>query len=178
MPAKNPVNGVSVFVYRGFGDVGLFDRVWRRSVKGIGQEFKEFLLRGNVIDLAVAVVIGAAFGAIVTSVVENLIMPLIAAVGGQPSFADIGFTINDALFSVGNVLNALVSFLIIAAVVFFFVVKPTNLLIERSRRGPTADPTTRKCPACLSDVPIAATRCAYCTSDLGPVPVAEMAQPA
>ncbi|MDQ3443064.1 MAG: large conductance mechanosensitive channel protein MscL [Chloroflexota bacterium] len=136
------------------------------------------MLRGNAIDLAVALVIGAAFGAVVTSIVENLIMPLIAAIGGQPYFSEIGFTINDSLFSIGNVLNALISFLIIAAVIFFFVVKPTNMLIERSRREPTPDPTTRQCPACISEVPLAATRCAFCTSDLPPASVVESAQPA
>ncbi len=147
-------------------------------MKSVGQEFKEFVLRGNVIDLAVALVIGAAFGAVVTSIVENLIMPLIAAIGGQPDFSEIGFTINDSLFSIGNVLNALISFLIIAAVIFFFVVKPTNMLIERSRREPAPDPTTRQCPACISEVPLAATRCAFCTSDLPPASVVESAQPA
>ena len=144
----------------------------------VGREFNEFVLRGNVIDLAVALVIGAAFGAVVTSIVENLIMPLIAAIGGQPDFSEIGFTINDSLFSMGNVLNALISFLIIAAVIFFFVVKPTNMLIERSRREPAPDPTTRQCPACISEVPLAATRCAFCTSDLPPASVVESAQPA
>lgn len=147
-------------------------------MKSVGQEFKEFLLRGNVIDLAVAVVIGAAFGAVVTAFVENLITPLIAAIGGQPNFAEIDFTINDSTFGIGLFLNALISFVIIAAVIFFFVVKPVNLLIERARREPTPDPTTRKCPACLSEVPIAATRCAFCTSDLPPAAAAETAQPA
>jgi len=147
-------------------------------VKSVGQEFKEFLLRGNVIDLAVAVVIGSAFGAVVTAFVENFITPLIAAIGGQPNFAEIDFTINGSTFGIGLFLNALISFVIIAAVIFFFVVKPMNILIERSRRGPTADPTTRKCPACWSDVPIAATRCAFCTSDLPPAPASESAQPA
>jgi len=147
-------------------------------VTSVGREFNEFVLRGNVIDLAVALVIGAAFGAVVTSIVENLIMPLIAAIGGQPDFSEIGFTINDSLFSMGNVLNALISFLIIAAVIFFFVVKPTNMLIERSRREPAPDPTTRQCPACISEVPLAATRCAFCTSDLPPASVVESAQPA
>ena len=147
-------------------------------MKSVGQEFKEFLLRGNVIDLAVAVVIGSAFGAVVTAFVENFITPLIAAIGGQPNFAEIDFTINGSTFGIGLFLIALISFVIIAAVIFFFVVKPMNILIERSRRGPTADPTTRKCPACLSDVPIAATRCAFCTSDLPPAPASESAQPA
>ena len=146
-------------------------------MRSVGQEFKEFLLRGNVIDLAVAVVIGAAFGAVVTAFVENLITPLIAAIGGQPNFAEIDFTINGSTFGIGLFLNALISFVIIAAVIFFFVVKPVNLLIERARREPTPDPTTRKCPACLSEVPIAATRCAFCTSDLPPAAAAESAQP-
>ncbi len=144
----------------------------------VSQEFKEFLLRGNVIDLAVAVVIGAAFGAVVTSIVEYLIMPMIAAIGGQPDFSEIGFTINGSLFSIGNIINAIMSFLIVSAVIFLFVVKPTNLLIERARREPTPDPTTRKCPACISEVPIAATRCAFCTSDLPPATIAESALPA
>ena len=135
-------------------------------MKSIGQEFKEFLLRGNVVDLAVAVVIGAAFGAVVTSLVDNLIMPLIALIGGQPDYTEIGFTINDTFFGVGAFLTAVISFLIIAVVIFFFVVKPINFLLERAKREPTPDPTTTRCPACLSEVPIGATRCAYCTSDL------------
>jgi large conductance mechanosensitive channel len=138
-------------------------------MKGVAQEFKEFLLRGNVVDLAVAVVIGAAFGAVVTSFVENLITPLIAAIGGQPDFAGIDFEINGSTFQIGLFLNALIAFVIIAAVIFFFVVKPMNVLIERSKKEPTPDPTTRKCPACLSEVPNEATRCAYCTSELTPV---------
>jgi large conductance mechanosensitive channel len=144
-------------------------------MKGIGQEFKEFLLRGNVVDLAVAVVVGAAFGAVVTSFVDNIIMPLIAVIGGQPSFDSIGFNINDTRFGVGTFLTALVSFVIIAAVIFFFVVKPLNLLMERAKSEPPADPTVRNCPACLSEVPIAATRCAFCTSDLPPATAAELA---
>jgi large conductance mechanosensitive channel len=135
-------------------------------VKGIAQEFKEFLLRGNVVDLAVAVVIGAAFGAVVTSLVDNLVMPLIALIGGEPDYTSIGFTINDTYFGVGAFLTSVISFIIIAAVIFFFVVKPINTLLERAKREPTPDPTTTKCPACLSEVPIGATRCAFCTSDL------------
>jgi len=147
-------------------------------MKNIAQEFKEFLLRGNVVDLAVAVVIGAAFGAVVTSFVANLITPLIAAIGGQQDFSDIKFTINDSEFGIGLFLNALIAFLVIAAVIFFFVVKPVNTLMERARREPTPDPTTRHCPACLSDVPMAATRCAYCTSDLPAAPAVEQTAPA
>ena len=152
---------------------GLGDYSGRGPLKGLVQEFKEFLLRGNVVDLAVAVVIGTAFGAVVTSFVENLITPLIAAIGGQPDFSEIDFTINGSTFGIGLFLNALISFAIIAAVIFFFVVKPMNVMIERARREPTPDPTTRKCPACLSEVPNEATRCAFCTSDLVPVTGAE-----
>lgn len=141
-------------------------------------EFKQFLLRGNVVDLAVAVVIGAAFGAVVTSFVDNLIMPLIALIGGQPDFSSIGFTISDTYFSVGNFLTALVSFLIIATVIFFFVVKPINLLLERANREPTPDPTTWKCPYCYSEVSIGATRCAFCTSEIPATPPASEASPA
>jgi large conductance mechanosensitive channel len=137
------------------------------------QDFKQFLLRGNVVDLAVAVVIAAAFGAVVTAFVENLITPLIAAVGGQPDFSEISFTINDSEFGIGNFINKVIGFVIVAAVIFFLVVKPMNLLLERSRRQATPDPTTTKCPACLSEVPVAATRCAFCTSELSarPTPV-------
>ena len=132
----------------------------------LGQDFKAFVLRGNVVDLAVAVVIGAAFGALVTSFVQDLIGPLIAAIGGQPDFSEVSFTINSSEFLIGQFINAVLSFLIIAAVVFFFVVKPMNYLLERSRREPTPDPTTTKCPACLSEIPVAASRCAFCTTDL------------
>src|SRR5690242_16810902 len=132
--------------------------------------FKQFMLRGNVIDLAIAVVIGAAFGAVVTALVKDLITPLIAAIGGQPDFSSVHFTINNSKFLIGDFINAVISFLIIAAVVFFFVVKPMNLLMERMRKEPPADPTTTKCPACLSDIPIGATRCAFCTTDLTTLP--------
>jgi large conductance mechanosensitive channel len=131
------------------------------------QDFKAFILRGNVVDLAIAVVIGAAFGRVVTSMVEDLVMPIIAAIGGQPDFSALDFTINDAIFRYGAFITAVVAFLIIAAVIFFLVVKPLNYMIERSRREPPADPTIQKCPFCLSDVPIAASRCAFCTSELG-----------
>jgi len=139
-------------------------------VKSWRQDFKQFLLRGNVVDLAVAVVIAAAFGTVVTAFVENLITPLIAAIGGQPEFSELSFTINDSEFGIGDFINKVIGFVIISAVIFFFVIKPMNLLLERSRRGPTPDPTTKKCPACLSEVPIAATRCAFCTSDLSGQP--------
>lgn len=130
--------------------------------------FKEFLLRGNVLDLAVAVVIGAAFGAVVTALVKDLINPLIAAVVGKPDFSAIAFTVNNSKFAVGDFLNALVSFILIGAAVYFFVVLPVNKLTARLRRGEAPpDPTTKKCPECLTEVPIAAKRCCACASPLG-----------
>ncbi len=132
----------------------------------LAQEFKAFLLRGNVVDLAVAVVIGLAFGAVVTSFVEDLITPLIAAIIGEPDFSGLTFTINDSKFSYGSFINALISFVTIAAVIFFFVIKPMNMLLARSRREPPADPTTKKCPECISEIPIMASRCAFCASAL------------
>ena len=131
-------------------------------------EFKQFVLRGNVIDLAVAVVIGAAFGAIVTSLVENIITPLIGALGGQPDFSDLSFTLNNSEIRYGAFLNALISFLIIAAVIFFAVVKPMNALLTRMRTEPTPDPLTGKCPFCLSEVQIGARRCPFCTQEIEP----------
>ena len=125
-------------------------------------EFQKFLLRGNVVDLAVAVVIGAAFGTVVTAMVESLITPLIAAIGGQPDFSALAFTVNGSTFGVGLFLNALISFLILAAVVFFFVVKPMNMLLARSRTAPPADPTTKMCGECMSEIPVQARRCAFC----------------
>ena len=128
-------------------------------------EFKAFILRGNVIDLAIAVVIGAAFGAVVTALVTDLITPLIAAIGGQPDFSGAAFTIHNSRFRFGDFINALVSFIFIGVAVYFFIVLPMNKLLARIRRGEVApDPTTKKCPECLSDVPIAARRCAFCTS--------------
>ena len=129
--------------------------------------FKQFLLRGNVIDLAVAVVIGGAFGKVVTALVEDLINPIIAAAVGKPDFSQILFEVNGSKFKIGDFLNALVSFVLIAAAVYIFVVTPVNAIIARSRRGEAPpDPTTKKCPECLSDVPIAAKRCAFCTTVL------------
>jgi large conductance mechanosensitive channel len=130
------------------------------------REFKQFLLRGNMVDLAVAIVLGVAFGAVITALVEDFITPLIAAIGGQSDFASLDFTVNGSTFRYGHFINQLISFVIIAAVVFFFVVRPINWLIARSRREPPADPTTKKCSECLSEVPMAATRCAFCTSTL------------
>lgn len=130
--------------------------------------FKQFLLRGNVLDLAVAVVIGGAFGGVVTALVKDLLTPLIAALVGKPDFSAILFEVRGSKFLLGDFINALVSFLLIAAAVYFFVVLPVNALVARMRRGETPpDPTVKKCPECLSDVPIAARRCAFCTSQLG-----------
>jgi len=128
--------------------------------------FKQFLLRGNVVDMAVGIVIGAAFGSVVTGFVKNLLTPLIAAIVRQPDFSALAFTINGSKFLYGEFINALLSFLIIAAAVYFFVVVPVNALIARSRKEAPADPTTRKCAECLSEIPIGARRCAFCTSQV------------
>jgi large conductance mechanosensitive channel len=129
-------------------------------------DFRQFLLRGNVVDLAVAVVIGAAFGAVVTALVQDFVTPLIAAVGGQADFSTLDFKIHGSTFGYGDFVNKVITFVVIAAVVFFFVVTPVNALISRSRREPPADPTTRKCPECLSEIPLEARRCAFCTSEV------------
>jgi len=129
--------------------------------------FKQFLLRGNVVDLAVGVVIGAAFGGIVDSLVKDLITPLIGAVGGQPDFSAVAIPVGASKLMIGNFLNAVISFLIKAAAIYFLVVLPINTLIERTRKAPTpADPTTKKCPECFSEIPIQARRCPNCTSVL------------
>ena len=124
--------------------------------------FKTFLLRGNVVDLAVGVVIGVAFGTVVTAFVKDLVTPLIAALFGKPDFSSLTFTINNSKFSYGDFINAVVAFLIVAAVIYFFVVVPYTALVARSRKEPPADPTTKKCPECLSEIPIDARRCAFC----------------
>jgi large conductance mechanosensitive channel len=126
--------------------------------------FKQFILRGNVVDLAVGVVIGAAFGGVVTALTKDLLTPLIGALVGKPEFGAIHFTIGSTVFPVGDFLNALVSFLLIAAAVYFFVVTPINALVARMHKEPKpADPTTKKCPECLSEIPIDAKRCGFCT---------------
>jgi large conductance mechanosensitive channel len=131
------------------------------------KEFKQFILRGNVVDLAVAVVIGTAFGAVVAAFVADIITPLIAAIFGKPNFASLSFTINNSTFLYGDFLNAVITFLSIAAAIFFFVVKPLNVLEARRAAGePPESPTTKACPECLSDIPLAARRCAYCTSEV------------
>ena len=126
-------------------------------------EFRQFLLRGNVVDLAVGIVIGGAFGAVVTALVKDFITPLIGAIFGT-SKNGMRFQLGSATFLVGDFLDALISFALIAAVIFFLVVKPVNYLIERSRREPPPDPTIRQCPECLSEIPAAARRCSFCTS--------------
>jgi large conductance mechanosensitive channel len=129
--------------------------------------FKQFLLRGNVLDLAVAVVMGAAFGAVVSALVKDLLTPIIAALVGKPDFSNIAFTVNNSKFLIGEFINAVVSFVLIGAAVYFFVVLPFNALLTRIKRGEAPpDPTTKKCPECFSDINIAARRCAFCTSDL------------
>ena len=127
--------------------------------------FRQFIFRGNVLDLAVAVVIGAAFTAVVTALVKDLLTPLIAAIAGAPDFSGIALTVNGSKLLIGDFLNAVIAFLMLATVVYFFVVLPMNTLMARLKRGEVAaDPTTKKCPECLSEIPIGARRCAFCTS--------------
>jgi large conductance mechanosensitive channel len=125
--------------------------------------FKQFILRGNVVDLAVGVVIGAAFGTVVTAMVKDIINPIIALLVGKPDFTGISFAVRGTVFPIGDFITALVSFLLIAAAVYFFVVTPINALIARTRKAAApADPTTKKCPECLSEIPIDARRCSHC----------------
>ncbi|MEA2255677.1 MAG: large conductance mechanosensitive channel [Solirubrobacteraceae bacterium] len=133
------------------------------------KEFRSCVLRGNVVDLAVAVVIGAAFGAVVTALVKDLVTPIVAAVGGKHDFSSLAFTINGSRFAYGDFLNAVISFLIIAAAVFFLVVKPVNMLMERRKTEPEVEADTRACPECLSQIPAPASRCAFCTAEVPPV---------
>ena len=130
-------------------------------------EFKAFLLRGNLVDTAVGIVIGLAFAAVITAFVGDLITPLIAAIGGNPDFSALSFTINKSHFLYGAFLNALITFVVIATVIFFFVVKPVNALMARRKVEPPVDETVRQCPECLSDIPVAARRCAFCTAVVG-----------
>jgi len=129
--------------------------------------FRQFLLRGNVLDLAVAVVIGGAFGAVVAALVKDLVMPLIAAIAGKPDFSAIVVTVNGSALLVGDFINALIAFLLVAAAIYFFVVVPMNALVARMNRGAVPpDPTTKVCPECLSEIPIGARRCKFCTANL------------
>lgn len=130
------------------------------------KEFKQFLLRGNVVDLAVGVVIGAAFGSVVTALVADLLTPLISAIAKVPDFSGLMFMLNGSKFMYGHFLNTLISFVLVASAVFFFVVKPMNMLISRARKEPPADPTTKKCPECVSEIPISAKRCSHCAQPL------------
>ncbi|HEY3328885.1 MAG TPA: large conductance mechanosensitive channel protein MscL [Capsulimonadaceae bacterium] len=129
------------------------------------KEFKEFVLRGNVVDLAVGVVIGGAFGGVVTAFVKDLIMPLIG-IAGKMSFADWSFSINGSKFPIGDLVNTIVSFLIVAGVVFFMVVKPLNVLMSLRKTETPPEAETRECPECLSKVPAKASRCAFCTAQI------------
>ena len=128
------------------------------------KEFREFVVRGNLVDLAVAVVIGTAFTAVVNALVKDLVTPLIAAIGGEPDFSGLTFAINASVFRYGDFLNALIAFLLVAAVLFFLVIKPVAALLERARSEPPVAEDTRDCPECLSQIPKEARRCAYCTA--------------
>jgi large conductance mechanosensitive channel len=139
-------------------------------------EFKAFVLRGNVVDLAVGIVVGAAFGTVVSAFVKDFITPLIAVPGRRPDFSALYFMVNGSKFMYGDFVNTVVSFLIIAAVIFFFVVRPVNTLMARRKHELPPDPTSRDCPYCLSSIPLKATRCAYCTSEVAPGVVAVAAR--
>ena len=134
--------------------------------------FRAFLLRGNVVELATAVVIGVAFGVVITAFVKDLVTPLIAAIGGQPDFSSMSFTVNNSKFLYGDFLNALLAFLLVAAVIYFLVIVPYTAMMARSKKEPPTDPTTRQCPECLSEIPIDAHRCAFCGVRVAP-PVGE-----
>ena len=127
-------------------------------------EFRQFILRGNLVDLAVAVVIGTAFSLLVSSLVRDLITPLISAIGGQPDFYTLTFEINGSEFLYGDFINSLITFVLVAAVLFFFVVKPVNALMSRYRTEPPPDRETHECRECLSEIPVAARRCSFCTA--------------
>jgi large conductance mechanosensitive channel len=132
------------------------------------KDFKEFLLRGNLVDMAVGIVIGLAFAAVITALVADLVTPLIAAIGGNPDFSSLSFTINNSRFLYGDFINALITFIVIAAVIFFLVVKPVNAMMARRRTEPPVEPDLRSCPECLSEIPTAARRCAFCTAEVAP----------
>jgi large conductance mechanosensitive channel len=130
------------------------------------KDFKEFLLRGNLVDMAVGIVIGVAFAAVATALVKDLITPLIAAIGGNPDFRSLHFMVNSSTFLYGDFVNTLLAFVVIAAVVFFLVVRPVNALLARRKTEPPVDENVRQCPHCLSEIPVAASRCAFCTQEV------------
>lgn len=130
------------------------------------QGFRKFILRGNVVDLAIAVVIGAAFGALVQALVKDLITPLIGAFGGVPDFSALFFTVNNSKFLIGDFINAVLSFIVLALVVYYFVVIPVGKMMDRFAPTPVPPAATRECPMCLSKIPVKARRCAFCTSDV------------
>jgi large conductance mechanosensitive channel len=132
-------------------------------------EFKDFALRGNVFDLAIAVVIGAAFGVLVTALVKDLLTPIVATIFGKPDFAKLTFTINNSQFLFGDFINAVIGFVTVAAAIFFVVVKPVNAVRERRKQAPEPESDDRPCPECLSQIPKAARRCAHCTSEVVPI---------
>jgi large conductance mechanosensitive channel len=130
------------------------------------KEFRQFILRGNLVDLAVAVVIGAAFTAVVKAIVADLITPIISAVAGHHDFSKLAFSINGSRFAYGDFLNELVTFVIVAFVVFFFVIRPVNALLDLLKTDTNTEHPTRECPECLSSIPTAARRCSFCTSEV------------
>ena len=129
--------------------------------------FKKFIMKGNVVDMAVGVVIGVAFGNVVTALVKDLVTPLIAAIGGKPDFSAVSFTINNSKFMIGDFLNTLISFLTVSAVVYFGIVLPMSKLTEKIKGNKTNPPTEKTCPECLSMIPIKARRCKFCTAIVG-----------
>jgi large conductance mechanosensitive channel len=130
------------------------------------REFRQFLVRGNLVDLAVAVVVGTAFTAVVNALVRDIVTPVIAAIGGKPDFSHLTFTINGSRFLYGDFINIALTFVIVAAVVFFLVIKPVNALLERLKTGPDVESETHPCPECLSQIPVRARRCAFCTAEV------------
>ena len=130
------------------------------------KDFKAFILRGNVVDLAIGVAIGAAFAAVIASFTENLLTPLLAIPGDAASLADKTFTISGSVFRYGAFIDAIITFVITAAVIYFFVVRPVNALMERRKTEPEVEATTRECPECLSSIPVGARRCAFCTAEV------------
>jgi large conductance mechanosensitive channel len=152
--------------YTGFILLGIIGLLLVIKLQYKMKGFKQFILRGNVVDLAVGVVIGAAFSAVVASLVKDLITPLIGAIAKVPDFHELFFTINGSKFMYGEFINALLSFILVACAIYFFVVTPINLLIARTKKGAPIDPTTKKCRDCMSEISIDARRCPHCTSML------------